>query len=212
MRVGKTGTVKVAVPGSMVTGDHKVVVQNASNGVLGWSDLGLANGPYPAAELGSVTVDSTTSTLHAVTSDFPPGTTFSSYQWFRGTTAIPGATTANYTLQAADAGKQLKVQVSATVPGYAKTARASVLTDYSLTKSAGSLAISGVARFDQQLTTVDTLRVRGTRLAGHPDRDLSVAAQRRRDPQRDRPQLPCSSQPTSARSSRFARLRPSRAA
>ena len=157
VRVGKTGTVKVAVPGSMVTGDHKVVVQNASNGVLGWSDLGLANGPYPAAELGSVTVDSTTSTLHAVTSDFPPGTTFSSYQWFRGTTAIPGATTANYTLQAADAGKQLKVQVSATVPGYAKTARASVLTDYSLTKSAGSLAISGVARFDQQLTTVDTL-------------------------------------------------------
>jgi hypothetical protein len=157
VRVGKSGKVSVSVPGSMVTGDHKIVVQNATNGVLGWSDLALANGPYPATEPGSVTVDSAALTLHAITTDFPASTSITGYQWFRGNTAIPGKTSADYTLTPADQGALLKVQVSATIPGYATTTRSSTPAIYSLVRADGALSISGVPRLDRPLHAENTL-------------------------------------------------------
>ncbi|MDR1799921.1 MAG: hypothetical protein LBR19_08620, partial [Bifidobacteriaceae bacterium] len=49
--------------------------------------------------------------------DYLPATAGLAYQWFRGTAAIAGATRAAYTLAAADAGRDLVVKVTASVPG-----------------------------------------------------------------------------------------------
>jgi hypothetical protein len=47
----------------------------------------------------------------------PPGTTYT-YQWFRGATAIPGATGRTYTPVAADHGDQLRARVTPLHPFY----------------------------------------------------------------------------------------------
>jgi hypothetical protein len=47
------------------------------------------------------------------------------YQWYRGSTAISGATKATYEVQAADLGRSLKVRVTGTRDGYAPASRTS---------------------------------------------------------------------------------------
>jgi hypothetical protein len=47
------------------------------------------------------------------------------YQWYRGSTAIGGATKATYEVQAADLGRSLKVRVTGTRDGYAPASRTS---------------------------------------------------------------------------------------
>jgi len=47
------------------------------------------------------------------------------YQWFRGSTAVSGATKATYEVQAADLGRTLKVRVTGTRDGYAPASRTS---------------------------------------------------------------------------------------
>lgn len=56
-------------------------------------------------------------TLKATTGTWDrSGATFT-YQWLRGGTAIKGATSASYKIQAADVGKAISVRVSAKIPG-----------------------------------------------------------------------------------------------
>ncbi len=67
--------------------------------------------------------------LTAVPGTWSPGPVPLTYQWFRGTTAIPGAAAASYTVQAADAGAKLKVVVTSARPGYATIAKTSAATN-----------------------------------------------------------------------------------
>ena len=63
--------------------------------------------------------------LTAVPGTWGPGPVPLTYQWYRGTTAIPGASAASYTVQAADLGAKLKVVVAAAKPGYETVAETS---------------------------------------------------------------------------------------
>ncbi len=67
----------------------------------------------------------------------PPGTTYT-YQWFRGATAIPGATGRTYTPVAADRGHQLRARVTPLNPGYYTPA---AWTPYSGTIAYGTLTL-----------------------------------------------------------------------
>ncbi len=73
-----------------------------------------------AAKVGSV--------LTATPGTWGPSTVTLSYQWYRGTTAIPGATKSTYTLQAADAGSAVKAVVTGRKATYTTTARSSAPT------------------------------------------------------------------------------------
>ncbi len=66
--------------------------------------------------------------LTAVPGTWSPGPVPLSYQWYRGTTAIPGAKAATYEVQAADLGAKLKVVVSSAKPGYETVAKSSTVT------------------------------------------------------------------------------------
>jgi len=61
------------------------------------------------------------------------------YQWYRGATAIGGATAATYTVVAADASQPLKLKVTVTAPGYAAA-------------EAEKVAITGTANVGKTLT------------------------------------------------------------
>lgn len=75
------------------------------------------------------------------------------YQWLRGGAAIPGATTSTYTVTAADAGKALAVQVTATST---ESALSTTVTSQSTTVSALAATrpatITGTAKVGKTLT------------------------------------------------------------
>ncbi len=66
--------------------------------------------------------------LTAVPGTWSPGPVPLTYQWYRGTTAIPGAKAATYAVQAADLGAKVKVVVTAAKPGYEAIAKMSDAT------------------------------------------------------------------------------------
>ncbi len=76
------------------------------------------------------------------------------YQWFRGTAAIAGATTASYKLAAADVASAIKVRVTVSKADYLTVALVSVPDTYGLTAGTG-LAISDGD--DEVLRVGDTL-------------------------------------------------------
>ncbi len=88
-----------------------------------------------------------------------PGATFS-YRWYRGTTAISGATKASYTPTSSDLAKQLKVRVTGSRTGYV------TVTSYTDPTAAVQAGLTGVAtpklsdttpKVDQQLTVANTV-------------------------------------------------------
>jgi len=66
-------------------------------------------------------------TLKVTTGTWDPKPTFT-YQWYRGATKIVGATRASYKLVAADAGKQIKVVVTAKATNTVTTSKSSAVT------------------------------------------------------------------------------------
>jgi len=83
-----------------------------------------------------------------------PGSVSLSYQWYRGTTAISGAHSTRYAVQAGDAGAKLSVKVSGLRTGYTETARTSATTATVATASfqkAPAPAISGTAKVGKTL-------------------------------------------------------------
>ncbi|MGB7962020.1 MAG: hypothetical protein WCF12_03540, partial [Propionicimonas sp.] len=66
--------------------------------------------------------------LTAVPGTWGPSGVELAYQWYRGTTAIKGATATTYTVQPADAGNTLKVTVTGTKPGYTPATKTSAAT------------------------------------------------------------------------------------
>ncbi|HEY3409812.1 MAG TPA: hypothetical protein VGK53_16715, partial [Propionicimonas sp.] len=69
-----------------------------------------------------------TATLMIVRGNWDPAPTGWSYQWFRGDTAITGATAMSYQLTSADVGSSLKVAVTGTRDGYSPSTRLSAST------------------------------------------------------------------------------------
>ncbi len=79
-----------------------------------------------------------------------------SYQWYRGKTAIAGATAAGYAVQPADAGAKLSVRVTGASTGYVSVTKASKATA-AVAKGAltnAKAAITGKAKAGRTLTAV----------------------------------------------------------
>jgi hypothetical protein len=104
---------------------------------------------------GTVTISNATDALAAVVAGWDSGTTYT-YQWFRGATAISGATSSSYTPTVSDRDAQLKVQVTGTQPGYVAVAASSAAKDYSL-NATGTLTVSGSATVGSALALVQSL-------------------------------------------------------
>ncbi len=89
-----------------------------------------------------------------------PGSVILSYQWYRGKTAISGAHSTRYAVQAGDAGSKLSVKVIGLRTGYTVTARTSATTAAVATASfqkAPAPRISGTATVGRTLkATVGT--------------------------------------------------------
>ncbi len=64
-------------------------------------------------------------TLKVVAGTWKPSGVKRSYQWYRGTAKIAGATKSTYTLTSKDKGKKITVKVSGSAPGFAKTTKTS---------------------------------------------------------------------------------------
>lgn len=75
---------------------------------------GVLSAPTPTV-LGTARVGRIVS---AGTPTWGPGVVTKTYQWFRSSTPIPGATTATYRLTAADLGRSVRVRVSGAKAGY----------------------------------------------------------------------------------------------
>jgi C1A family cysteine protease len=81
--------------------------------------------PVTVANLGPVTIGAVTITgtaapgnqLQATVAGLDPTDATLAYQWYRGTAAIAGATSATYTLTAADAGRDIVLKVTASKTG-----------------------------------------------------------------------------------------------
>ncbi len=83
-----------------------------------------------------------------------PGSVSLSYQWYRGKTAISGAHSTRYAVQAGDAGAKLSVTVTGLLTGYTLTARTSATTATVATASfqkAPAPTISGTAKVGRTL-------------------------------------------------------------
>lgn len=86
-----------------------------------------------------------------------PGMVSLSYQWYRGASAISGATPERYEVQVADAGSTLKVVVTGLKPGYTPTSRGSASTAPVHTASLTATPIpkiTGTIRVGEALTVV----------------------------------------------------------
>lgn len=138
---------KVAVTGS-TTGYKEVTKTSAATSPV----VGLIVGQTPTIT-GTATVGKT---LTAVPGAWEPAKASLAYQWYRGNTAINGATKSTYTLQAADAGATLKVTVTGTLTGYLATAKTSAVTG-KIAKgklTAPTAKIQGTAKAGKTLTAV----------------------------------------------------------
>ncbi|BDV30628.1 hypothetical protein [Microbacterium terricola] len=93
--------------------------------------------------------------LTALPGTWTPAATTVKYQWYRGNSAISGATKSAYTLSAADKGKTIKVKVIGSKAGYATLSKVSASTK---TVAAGTITaatpkITGTTKVGSKLTS-----------------------------------------------------------
>lgn len=92
-------------------------------------------------------------TLTAAAGTWGPGSVDLAYQWYRGDSAIAGATSADHVVQVGEVGSTLRVVVTGSKPGYAKTSTevsSSLVQPASLT--VGVPSVGGAARVGSTLT------------------------------------------------------------
>lgn len=116
--LGKTMTVRVTGSKTGFTTAAKTSAATAAVAV------GTLTGPTPTIS-GTKTVGST---LTATPGAWGPAPVTLTYQWFRGSTAISGATARTYKLVAADKGSAIKVRVTGTKTAYTTLVRYSAAT------------------------------------------------------------------------------------
>ena len=104
--------------------------------------------------------------LNAVPGTWAPAPVEPAYQWYRGAVAIPGATTATYTVQGADAGSKLKVTATGMKDGYESVATTSALT---AAVAKGKLATTPTPKISGTTKTGATLTADAGAWAPAPD-------------------------------------------
>lgn len=93
------------------------------------------------------------SKLTAKTGKWSPKATFT-YQWYRGSSKLKGATKSSYIPVAADRGKSLKVRVTAKAKGYkntSKTSKSKMIAAGTI-KPSSKLKISGTSRYGSTIS------------------------------------------------------------
>ena len=144
-------TLKVKVTGSK-SGYNTVAKESTVTAAVAKASLTAA--PVPTISDTTPTVDQA---LTATPGVWAPAPVTLAYQWYRGTTAIAGATKATYKVQSADLGQALKVKATGSKPGYttvSKTSAATSVAAKATFKTAPVPTISGTARVDLTLTAV----------------------------------------------------------
>jgi hypothetical protein len=119
--------------------------------------LKVAKGTLAGTADPTVSIDAPTNVL---TASAPTPTGFGgspnasvAYRWMRNGAAISGATHATYKLTASDWGKNVKVQVTSTLPGYTTDVRSSPDHDYSIRPHVTDpISIAGTFRLGETLT------------------------------------------------------------
>ncbi|MGC3992730.1 MAG: peptidoglycan-binding protein [Propionicimonas sp.] len=94
-------------------------------------------------------------TLTATAGSWGPGTVALSYQWYRGKSAISGASATTYAVQGDDAGSTLSVVVTGLRTGYTLTARSSAATstvDNGTFSASPVPTVTGTAKVGKTLT------------------------------------------------------------
>ena len=81
-----------------------------------------------------------------------PSGAVAKYQWYRGTSAIPGETSQTYKLAQADIGQQIKCVVTDGSGGYKGSLSTAATNAVAKAQAQASVSISGVAKIDQALT------------------------------------------------------------
>lgn len=140
-------TLKVAVSGSKPT-YTTITLASAATATVPLLTMGAT--PVP-------TITGTTKvgqTLTAAPGTWAPDGVTLSYQWFRGSAAIPNATEAGYTIQPADLDATLTVKVTGTQDGYVTTTKISAATAKIAkgTLTAATPKIQGTTKVGQVLT------------------------------------------------------------
>jgi len=114
----------------------KTITVRVTGSKAGYSTLAKTSAATAAVAAGTLTAPTPTitgtkkvgSTLTAKPGAWGPAPVTLKYQWYRGATAITGATTAGYKLVRADAGATLKVRVTGSKAGYTSVAKYSAAT------------------------------------------------------------------------------------
>lgn len=144
--------------GSATVSALKSFQADAGRGVTGTVDPNTWAALFMALDSAQPKVSGTAKvgqTLTVNPGDWGPGAVSLSYQWYRGTTPISGATAAEYAVQPADAGLTLAAGVTGTRAGYTVTSRTSAATGKvaRLTFSATPVPkVSGTAKVGKTLT------------------------------------------------------------
>jgi hypothetical protein len=113
-------TISVQVTGTLTGYTSASATSSATSAI---ADATLATGTplvFGSEEVGQ--------TLAAFPGTWEPSDVTLAYQWVRDGQPIDGATAANYTLTGADAGHQISVQVTGTLPGYTSASASSTPT------------------------------------------------------------------------------------
>lgn len=124
-----TFTVPAALKGKTIT----VTVKGSKTGYKSISKTSKATKKVAAGTLTGVTPKITGTAqvgtiLATVPGDWKPAGTKLSYQWYRNSSKIKGATTLSYTLVAADKGKKISVKVTGRNTGYTTLTKTSAQT------------------------------------------------------------------------------------
>jgi len=169
--VGSDSTITLtAIAGTVGAGSPKVTVKEAT------ASLGVTLGTtsstvevLPASSTDAVATTAGTATVGSVlTADegtWATGTTFT-YQWFRGSKPIVGATSKTYTLTSADLAGAITVVVSGTTPGFASSSVTSSATDAVAVGTLTSTPVPTITGGDTAKVGVALTAVPGTWDAG----------------------------------------------
>lgn len=141
--------------------DIKVTVTGT---LAGYTTVSLTSKPTKAVAVGDLTPKTVKirgtarvgEKLTAIRGTWGPDSVKYSFQWYRGSSAIKGATGKSYILQAADRGAEVKVKVTGSLAGHGKASKTSepttaVAKGKLITKA---VSIKGTAKVGNTLTAV----------------------------------------------------------
>ncbi|ARC58118.1 Endonuclease YhcR [Frondihabitans sp. 762G35] len=157
-------TVPVTIPASAAAGSQELVVTVSGTATSIPVPITIAETAKPIASVTAPTISGRAAvgrTITATEGTWSVAGTTQSFQWLRDGVAVPGATSARYTLTGADAGTSVTVAVTATKTGYtAATATSAAVTVAKVASTVQGSADRWVVLGKQAVTY--TVRVTGS--------------------------------------------------